>query len=321
MTRDRIGYLHVPKAAGSSVTDALRRAVLAAGAAHPDRVASICPPVMDRTVFGEFDGFDRVSEVRRRMVFLGAPDELARYDVVLGHFSATHLRHGRRAADVATVLREPESRLLSHYTYWRSWTEEEHASWDPYDGSRRAARLPWELFLTDETVASQTDNIAARLLLDPHPLVPRGSFIRREDRAAVARDALAVLAGLGFVDVVEHAEACWERLADWCGLHLDIGRDNVTDADAGPPVDWSRSSTRSAAKALSARTAIDRQLWIAAAGRHRPAADPGGLAAWADELAAARFDRIGAVRPRRPARAAWGTGSGAPRWRRRSRGS
>ena len=91
--RDRIGYLHVPKAAGSSVTDAIRRAVIGT-AEREQRTVSICPQVMDRTLYGDFDRYDELQGNPREMIFTGPPGELAGHDVIVGHFSAASLEHG-----------------------------------------------------------------------------------------------------------------------------------------------------------------------------------------------------------------------------------
>ena len=71
--RDRIGYLHVPKAAGSSVTDAIRRAVIGT-AEREQRTVSICPQVMDRTLYGDFDRYDELQgKPRLEDYFAGYP--------------------------------------------------------------------------------------------------------------------------------------------------------------------------------------------------------------------------------------------------------
>lgn len=289
--RDRIGYLHVPKAAGSSVTDAIRRAVIGT-AEREQRTVSICPQVMDRTLYGDFDRYDELQGKPREMIFTGPPGELAGHDVIVGHFSAASLEHGRTTDDLAVVFREPRARLISHYAYWASWSEAEHASWDPYDGSRVAAQLPWPEFLVEASVASQIDNVATRLLLAPHPLIPPDGFIATGDVDALRDEALTALDGFGLVDAIEHGPACWSRLGHWAGLEIDVARRNVTETDAVDTVRWARAEVPDAIRALSARTAIDRDLWRSAMRRHAGAPGEPDVVLHGDELAAGQLRKV-----------------------------
>jgi hypothetical protein len=278
--RQRIGYLHVPKAAGSSVTDAIRRAVLAT-AEREHRAISICPEVMDRTLYGGFDRYDEMSGKPRQMIFTGSTDRLSQYDVVVGHFAAASLRPGRDGDDLAVLFREPRARLMSHYAYWVGWPAAEHAAWDPYDGSRRAAASSWAEFVSDEQLASQIDNVATRLLLAPHPLIPADGFIDERDHDTLIGHARAALTTVGFVDAIEHGERCWRRLGEWAGLDLEVGHRNVTERDAVDPPRWSAAETPAATRALALRTAIDRELWLVAMGDD----DPGEAVAEGDRIA------------------------------------
>jgi hypothetical protein len=288
--RDRIGYLHVPKAAGTSISEALLRAATAAVRADGSPV-SICPAVTDRSLFGTFDDFESLAPDQQSMVFRGPVEELAEFDVVKGHFDIRSLRAGRGDDDIAVLLREPRARLLSLYTYWRSWTEAEHASWGNYDASRHAVRLVWSDFLDDRTIAPQIDNVAARLVLGPHPLIPLDGFITEADTARVTEDALEALGGLGFVDVIEHGADCWRRLGEWAGLDLDVVPRNETRTEDIVPAVWRGASERSVLAALDRRTAVDRHLWTAAARRHSNRAED--LDARAAGIATAKFASYG----------------------------
>ena len=50
--------------------------------------------------------------------------ELSGYDVLIGHFPLPLLNRITAPSLVATVLREPRARLLSHYAYWRLASEQ-----------------------------------------------------------------------------------------------------------------------------------------------------------------------------------------------------
>jgi len=302
--RDRIGYLHVPKAAGSSVVDALRRAVLAEGG-RAGRPVEICPQVIDRTLFGGFDRFELVAPPQRRMIHTGPPEDLARFDVVVGHFATSSLLAGRRHGDLAVVLREPRARLLSHYAYWSGFSEAEHAGWDPYDASRRAAACSWSEYLLADDLAAQTDNVAARLLVGPHARIPPDGFIAEDDLDAVLADALSMLGRVGFVDAVEHGAEGWERLGRWAGLELDVGRRNVTALDEVASARWGDAESVDAMAALAARTAVDRQLWLAAMRRHGPVRDLAELELEGDRIAVDQLRKL--TRGGAPRGATWPT--------------
>lgn len=274
--RPVIRYLHVPKTAGSSVADALRRAVRREE--DPARPVSMYPAVMDTTLFGTFDRWDEVSEVRQRMVCRRTGD-LADVAVVTGHYCLDSLLLGASASDVMVLFREPRGRLLSHYRYWRSWSEADHASWDPYDGSRRAARSGWVDFLHDAAIAPQIDNVATRLLLGSRVAPDR--FIDPSEVASFVELATTRLEQVGFADVIERGPECFAAVGGWCGLDLAVERQNVTDSTSGPPVDRTELTDGSADAVVAARTAVDRELWITVAER---------TAGWSRDEALVRSD-------------------------------
>ena len=279
--RRRFAFLHVPKTAGSSVSDAIR-----AAAASAEPPLDVCPFGLDTALFG---AFDRVGQIPAdRGVFTGDPDDLRGYDVILGHFALSSLVSGRSPEDVAALFREPRARLLSLYTYWRSWPEDFHASWDPYDGSRRATDSGWADFLADERIAAQTDNAATRLLVGPHPSIPADGFIT--DVESVTSDARAVLATLGHVDAIERGPACWSGLATWLGAPLDVGHHNATSSASS--FDPEQYADRDALRRLDARTSIDAVVWRAAL--ERWGVTPAEAAALADETVAARSGTVAA---------------------------
>ena len=273
--RRRFAFLHVPKTAGSSASAAIRGAIAAA-----EPPLDVCPFGLDTALFGAFDRVELIPP--ERGVFTGVPDELSDFDVILGHFALPSLVSERSPQDVAALFREPRARLLSLYTFWRSWPEERHAEWEPYDGSRRATELNWVDFLADERIAAQTDNAAARLLLGAHPGVPPDRFIT--DVEAVTADALAVLDTIGHADVIERGAACWDDLAVWLDAPLDVGRRNPTsDTSSFDPREYTAPGAR---ELLADRTSIDAALWRAAAARW--GVSSAQAAALADDTAARR---------------------------------
>lgn len=254
--RTRFAFVHVPKSAGSSIKNAVTQRCAA---------ASIAPLELDRVLFGTFDRFDEMPAHTRSTIAIDGPAELGGFDVVMGHFGYSSLSPHFASVDTMTVLREPRSRLLSHYTFWRGWPPARHADWGPYDASRRAVTATFDEFLHDPTVASQTDNLVTRMLLAPHPSIPDDGFI---DDGAV--DELATLGGallddFGFADVVESGPALWRDLSSWLGAEVEPERALVTDVQRG--TDWVSELTPAATSALCRRTAIDARLWSQLAAR------------------------------------------------------
>lgn len=252
--RRRFAYLHIPKVAGTAVSSALAAAV-------PD--SSRAPFLLDRTLFGSFDGFDLVDPVHAASVWHPGHGDLADADVVVGHFSLPSLRTGFDADEIAVLLREPRARLLSHYAFWRGWDPELHEAWAPYTASRRAVELEWKDFLCDPSIAAQTDNLAIRMLLGDDPDVPPDGFIDPAMLDALATRAAMRLREVGHIDVIER-HGCWDRLAGWLDTPLDVQRVNVTAPAAAAPIRrwWFEGSDR----VLDDRTRGDRLLWEMAGG-------------------------------------------------------
>lgn len=256
--RTRVAFVHVPKSAGSSIKNAVTQRCAA---------ASIAPIQLDRVLFGSFDRFDEMPARTRSTIAVDGPGEIDGFDVVMWHFGFASLAPHFAPADTMTVLREPRSRLLSHYTFWRGWSSARHADWDPYDASRRAVSATFGEFLQDPTVASQTDNLVTRMLLAPHPSIPADGFI--DDGALEELAALggALLDDFGFADVVESGPALWRDLSSWLDADVEPERTLVTEVQPG--TDWVSDLTPTTTAALARRTAIDARLWSRLAARRR----------------------------------------------------
>ena len=255
--RTRFAFVHVPKSAGSSVKNAV--------AARCDP-ATVAGSELDRVLFGGFDRFDEMPSRTRDTIAVDDGETLHGFDVVMGHFGVASLRPHFDAAEMMTVLREPRTRLLSLYTFWRGWTPERHADWDPYDASRRAVTASWGEFLTDTSIAGQTDNVVARMLLSPHPSIPRDGFIEPADDDSIVDEASELLDRFGFADVVERGPGLWSGLSSWLRTPIEPERTLVTRIPAD--TDWSASITPASAAALSRRASIDSRLWSRIALRH-----------------------------------------------------
>lgn len=245
--RDRLAYLHIPKAGGTSLGHALT--------AHFDSADSV-PYVFDTSLFGDFA---RIEEIPQR-VFLGEADDLRGYRFLRGHWSLPMILSAFEPSDVVCVLREPRTRLLSQYTYWRSWNDDQHASWAPFEASLLARRSLGE-FARNSSAASVIDNLASRLILGHHPRIPSSGIIEADDVQRVAADAIDALDRLGYVDVVERGESLYTDLEAWFGSPLVRVRLNETDVTKGMAIDLDDLLDPQTLAEVSARCAVDLIVW------------------------------------------------------------
>jgi hypothetical protein len=187
--------MHVPKSAGTSVRTSLEQ-VLPPGAIGPKR--------QDATLLCGFTDFDRLDPGIRGLLAV-QPDEVASlgdHAIVSGHFSLPTLLQVAPPSAIATVLREPRARLLSHFAYWRLSTGLRQI-WRGYPALDHALRS-LEEFLSEPEIAPATENLLCRMLLFGDPRIPELDFI--SDPHAIAAAAIDALATLGFVGVVELEE-------------------------------------------------------------------------------------------------------------------
>ncbi len=281
--RERLAYLHLPKAAGTSIRAAL--------SAYYD-TADIVPWSFDRHMFGEFA---RLADIDRP-VFLGDPREFRRYRYMEGHWSLPTILAGFEPQDVACILREPRARYLSQYTFWRSWGDDQHEVWHPFDASL-ASRRPLSEYASNPAVACISDNLVSRLILGPHPLIPVDAHIAPADIDAVAAAACEQLDLIGHVDVIERGEATYAALEEWFGSPLSRERLNETQLDRGRRVDLDDLTDRSTLALVNDRSAADLQIWHHVADKRTPSAT--AVRSLADTSFAASLTKI-AVEHARP---------------------
>jgi hypothetical protein len=134
-----------------------------------------------------------------------------------------------------------------------------------------------EGFLAAPEVACQIDNVATRLLLWPHRLIPDDGPIDPAHDATLIAAAQAALLTLEFVDVIENP-GFYANLAAWLGAAPLRGRLNETEAmKPGMRTRLGRELTPRAAALLAARTRLDLALWHAVLRTAAPDVDPGAL--------------------------------------------
>jgi hypothetical protein len=274
-------FLHVPKSAGTSVTAALE-------ACLPAR--SVSPKRQDAELLCGFTALDQIAAAAREILVV-EPEEVAglrQYPVVSGHFSLATLSQVSPPELIATVLREPRARLLSHYTYWRL-SSGLREMWHGYPPMLEALR-PLDEFLALPGIAQATDNLVCRMLLPGDPRLPVQDFIADHDVAAVAADAIAVLDTVGYVGAVEEGPGMWEGLSRFFAVELGPRHDNTTASESRqadvPAIDLRVDV--GTLELIAARTAGDRTVYEHVLGQRSalgPAGDI-GRAAFATQLLA-----------------------------------
>jgi hypothetical protein len=215
----------------------------------------------DHCLFGAFREFDAFDPVVQQHIY-ASPASLPRAaELIAGHLALSTVRQAYPRAQSLTILREPVSRLLSHWIFWRQHTDAELTPWGAWADRVRYARQPLATFLREPLLACQTDNLALRMLLWPHPLVPPDRFIDPNDDDRLVAKALAQLRDFDFVEVIENDDFV-RNLQLWLGRPVTYDRLNET----GPlPANFRAplhpQLTAEAHDLLVARSRLDLRLW------------------------------------------------------------
>lgn len=219
-------FLHIPKSAGESIHSALR-AALPPGTLAPQR--------LDSSVFCGFDDFELLRpEARAQIVAnLREVQELRQYRAVSGHFSLPTLLQISDAPSIATVLREPRSRLLSLFMYWRIPGIGDLLA--PYRASEHAHR-PLSEFLSMRLLAPAIDNQVCRMLLHGDRRLPASAFAAQADVDSIAMEAIERLDTLGFVGVLEFDDSMWHGLEHMFEVRLEPLKLNVAKEGSTTPI-------------------------------------------------------------------------------------
>ena len=257
--------MHVPKTAGTSMVLGLERAL------NP----GVIQWGFDRSLFGLFDDFGSIDPALRAQIH--GPADLLRPDAGLasGHMALSTLRSSYPHAQLVTLLREPVSRVLSHWLYWRRLTDAMVEPWGSWRHRVTRSRAPLAEFLDDPLLACQTDNLAARMLLWPGPLIPGDAFIDPAHDAALLGRALANLDGFSFATVTED-DAFADKFGRWLGAPFTQGRENETgDIPRMFRSPLHAELTDRAYGLLDARSRLDAVLWATLARRNIESRDIG----------------------------------------------
>ena len=173
-----LAFMHVMKTSGVALRAGLREVL-----PSPEYIGGF-----DRGYFGAFRSFETMSPEIRQGIHEALPPANG-IDFVTGHLAYSTLIRGLPAARFMTVLREPRSRILSLWMYWRSMSDEEVSLFGAWRRVIRLTRQPFIEFLNRPEAACQTDNVYVRMLLWPHPLIPDDGFIDSASDGRLASEA------------------------------------------------------------------------------------------------------------------------------------
>lgn len=243
--------MHIPKSAGTSLSDALRTAI------EPRAFFS----AFDRCNFGSFNGFQGIAEEIRRAIVFDAAEIPRGPDLISGHMSFSTTSQAYPDAQFMTILREPVSRLMSFWLFWRSKRDENLVPWGGWGDYVRKSRRPLREFIRARDISCQLDNQSLRMLLWPHPLIPLDDFIDKRHDEELVQAAASRLDQFDFVDVVENPDMT-VNLQNWLGRPLIFRKLNETedipDALKSPVQDELDPETLAL---VEHRSRLDLKLW------------------------------------------------------------
>ena len=261
-----LAFMHIPKTSGKALAAGLREIL--------PRTA--CVVGIDRWALGPIRSSETLPPKYIQMISEGLPPANGS-DFVSGHIAYSTLIQSRPAARLMTVLREPRSRILSHWMFWRSHSDETLANYGAWERIVRLARRPLIEFLNHPQAAYVTDNVAARMLLSPHPLIPDDGFIDSASDEHLASEAAARLKAFDFADIVENP-----RLEDNVRAFLarPFVHRRVNETPALPSelrVSVEEELTSDAVLRLEHLSRLDGELWRAVVAGRIDGADPRAL--------------------------------------------
>ncbi|HEY6440671.1 MAG TPA: hypothetical protein VIY55_11680 [Acetobacteraceae bacterium] len=246
-----VAFMHIPKTSGTALTTGLRSAI------KPRREAA----GFDRALFGSFRAFDSFVPDERSRVFMDPADLPSDSDFIAGHIAFSSLRQRYGSANYLTVLREPLSRILSHWLFWRTVPDDYLARFGAWADYVRRAREPLKDFLSCKGIACHTDNLSIRMLVWPHRLVPGDDFIDCRDDDVLVNEAIIALQQFAFVDIIENSDM-QTNLERWLGRPVPYCAINETPRIPLPLQRPLHSElTAEVLNLMEQRTRLDLRLW------------------------------------------------------------
>ena len=279
----RVAFMHIPKAAGTSLTVAMaNRLGLPRSKFH-----------FDWHHFGRLERLDLIQPDCRASVCSDPSELLAEEGFVAGHISLSTLLVGRPASQLLTVLREPVCRILSHWLFCRAVTDAQLEPWGPeWAAIVHQSRGSLMDFLAKKTGAPQSDNLTLRMLLRPHPLIPDADFIEERHDDVLLDEALDRLERFSVVDVIENPN--FEiNLSTWFGAPVALPY--LNEAPEIPPTlrrDLLADLPDSTFARLKHRSRLDLEVWTNVFRRLAPDTDLTAIRQRTISHNIARFSRL-----------------------------
>lgn len=140
---------------------------------------------------------------------------------------------------------------------------------------QRLTRRPLAEFLNQSEAACQTDNVYARRLLWPHPLIPDNGFIDSASDECLASEAIARLERIDFADVVENPQL-ENNVRAFVARPFVYRRVNETDVRSDLGVHLEEELSGETMLLVEHRSRLDREIWR----RSPPSASP----VWTSQL-------------------------------------
>jgi Sulfotransferase family len=235
-------FLHIPKTGGTTLHNILAKT-------FPS--AEICP---------------------ERYPLLRGHDkgELLKYSLFSGHYDRYNIEFLPHRLTSVTLLREPKSRIISLYRFWRAH-KPEVVERDNLPGPSLARKLSLAEFLRhkDETISYQIDNTQVRTLLGSVYVGGNGEYkfgVRTLSKSEAVSCAIEYLETFREVGVLEHYEESVRRICESLGLAAPLRierlldhRDFVEKYDLLPIED--EEITKESDDELERLTEADRELY------------------------------------------------------------
>lgn len=249
-------FNHIPKTAGTSLTEGLIDAVQPTAPFHGT----------DRAALGPYQDVDKLSPRVRRQLIMTPEDIPADADAVFGHIAASTTAARFPVANRLTVLREPRSRLVSHWLFSRAASDFQLRFLGAWGQYVKTARRPLTEYLANRDVAFYTDNLMTRFLVWPHPLAPVDAFIEDRHDQELAEAAVSAFDGFDFIGLIEDPKMKTD-MAMWLGRELVLPQSNTSPALPKSLQCDVPAEASGAADLIGQRCRIDALVWDALAER------------------------------------------------------
>jgi hypothetical protein len=248
----RIGFIHIQKTAGSSITQMLERLF------HPTQIAPE-RAVREALALPPSDRWPHSAPVRR-------------FALIAGHYDYPGLRSLGPDRFLLTFLRDPVKRVLSLYYFWRSYDLRRVAPSETHKGIECACERPLLEFLRarEPMVQTMIDNAYVRRLTGLGYFDPAADALAEDPEGALRR-ALQALDDFGFVGLTERMDESLAVLGSLLEFTPPASSPQVNVSSANETGPWSRFRavarepvTKAIEQELARLTRLDRVVYEAA---------------------------------------------------------